>query len=187
MAVPIQQTPSSNIYLNAIQWGGWRWTDDPLPGTIITYYFRDGYYGQVWTDSEKAAYAAALQTWANVANLTFQQVYTYAEADLVEDLRASASYLGSHETPEDAFVYDGTAWGEYVRNGDGWTLAGRQAGGYGFITLVHEIGHGLGLAHPHDTGGGSTRFRRQQSQSGHLHHDVLQRRLANRPIRSAAQ
>ena len=158
MADPQQTTPSSNIYLNAIQWGGWRWTDDPLLGTTITYYLRDGQYGQIWQDFEEAAYRAALQTWANVANLTFQEVDTYAEADLVEDLRGSASYLGSHETPEHADLYDGTAWGEYVRSGDGWTSSGLLAGGYGFITLVHELGHGLGLAHPHDTGGGSGRF-----------------------------
>ena len=69
-----------------------------------------------------------------------------------------ANYLGFHEVPEDASLIDGTAWGEYVRNGDGWTASGLQAGGTGFITLVHEIGHGLGLAHPHDNGGGSARF-----------------------------
>lgn len=30
-----------------------------------------------------------------------------------------------------------------------------DAGGYDFVTLTHEILHGLGLAHPHDTGGRS--------------------------------
>lgn len=157
MADPQQTTPSDNIYLDAIQWGGWRWNDAPA-GTTITYYLRDGQFGQTWQTFEEAAYRAALQTWANVANLTFQEVFTYNTADLVEDLRASAPYLGSHETPEHAYLTDGTAWGEYVRSGDGWTSSGLLAGGYGFITLVHELGHALGLAHPHDTGGGSGVF-----------------------------
>jgi serralysin len=168
MAIPEHITPSSNIYLNAIQWGGWRWTDDPSPGTIITYYLRDGQYGQTWSDFEANAYGNALQTWANVANVTFQEVTTYAAADLVEDLRANASYVGWHETPEDAALLDGTAWGEYVRSGNGWTEAGLMPGGYGFITLVHEIGHGLGLAHTHDDGGGSKRFPGVTSAYGDL-------------------
>ena len=89
MAVPEQTTPSSNTYLNAIQWGGWRWTDESPSGTTtITYYLRDGQYGQTWQSFEEAAYRAALQTWANVANLTFREVFTYGEANFVEDLRA---------------------------------------------------------------------------------------------------
>jgi hypothetical protein len=31
-----------------------------------------------------------------------------------------------------------------------------QQGGFSFVTLIHEFGHGMGLAHPHDTGGGSS-------------------------------
>ena len=37
-------TPSTNPYLNAIEWGGWRWDDNPADGadkdgTLISYYF----------------------------------------------------------------------------------------------------------------------------------------------------
>src|SRR5262245_47045731 len=89
--------PSSNPFLNAIQWGGWLYTDGSIPGTNITYYFSPAgtnlntVYGttlfgvsQNWTSSQMAAFQAALQTWANVADITFTQVFTAAEADLVE-------------------------------------------------------------------------------------------------------
>jgi serralysin len=33
-----------------------------------------------------------------------------------------------------------------------------QKGSYNYITIVHELGHAIGLAHPHDTGGNSTIF-----------------------------
>lgn len=33
-----------------------------------------------------------------------------------------------------------------------------EIGGFDYITLIHELGHGLGLAHPHDNGGFSTIF-----------------------------
>ena len=30
-----------------------------------------------------------------------------------------------------------------------------QKGSYNYITIVHELGHAIGLAHPHDSGGNS--------------------------------
>ena len=55
------------------------------------------------------------------------------------------------------FWRDGFGWDEHgpdVPDADG-SNGGLEVGGYGFYTLIHEFGHGLGLAHPHDTGGGS--------------------------------
>jgi serralysin len=171
-STPTQTTPSTNVFLNALQWGGWHWTDGGSAGTNITYYFhpggRDltGVFGAgsgtslTWLSYEEAAYEAALQQWANVANITFTEVFSYSEADFVEFiyLNSSSTVLGAHETPESASGSDGTAWGAYNDAGTGWDSSGLQNGGYGFVTLVHEIGHGLGLAHPHDNGGGSGLF-----------------------------
>lgn len=162
---------SSNTFVNALQWGGWRWDDGSGPGTNITYYFRGegwdlddltGGFGDVsaeWYAYEQQAYRNALQEWANVANITFTEVTSYGAADFVEyNYEAPGTMLGVHETPDDAYFSDGTAWGGYAWNGRGWSESGLNKGGFGYITLVHEIGHALGLAHPHDDGGGSSLF-----------------------------
>ena len=36
-----------------------------------------------------------------------------------------------------------------------WNAVDLQQGGFSFVTLIHEFGHGHGLAHPHDNGGHS--------------------------------
>jgi Ca2+-binding RTX toxin-like protein len=75
---------------------------------------------------------------------------------LVPDGFLSPGTLGQHDTPDIAsplfgfFNYEGRGWDYTTSNG------GLQIGGYGYFTIVHELGHAIGLAHPHDNGGGST-------------------------------
>jgi serralysin len=112
------------------------------------------------TSTERTAIKQALQAYANVAKITFTEVSTYAAADLVELVYfgADSNALGAHETPEQALFSDGKAWGAFNFNGVGWDSDGLKKGGFGFDTILHELGHALGLAHPHDDGGGSTVF-----------------------------
>ena len=48
--------------------------------------------------------------------------------------------------------------GVFNTAGFGWTTSSLVQGGYGFVTIIHELRHGMGLAHPHDNGGTSTIF-----------------------------
>jgi len=76
---------------------------------------------------------------------------------------ADVQFLKSHvkngrsfaETP---FLYDGADKPLVVLNNDAeqWTPTSIAPGGYMRMVIAHEVGHALGLAHPHDLGGGST-------------------------------
>jgi serralysin len=62
------------------------------------------------------------------------------------------SLLGSMSPPD--YGDEGTA--QFNSADERWNAQMLQQGGFSFVTLIHEFGHGHGLAHPHDTGGGSS-------------------------------
>jgi len=99
-------------------------------------------------DGQIAAIKASLQAWANVTNLTFVEV---SEPGTVADLRFANSSV-----PPTAEAYfpsndptGGDAWMGPQHQGTSWI-----PGTDNYSTMPHEIGHALGLKHPHDTGGG---------------------------------
>jgi serralysin len=93
---------------------------------------------------QQAQTRLVLQSWADVANLTFTESGKAGEGHL-----SFASYSVSHG--EAAFAY-------YPTSGESWYWvadeyrynAEPELGSYGRQTLTHEIGHNLGLAHPGD-------------------------------------
>jgi Ca2+-binding RTX toxin-like protein len=61
------------------------------------------------------------------------------------------SLLGSMSPPQESD--EGLA---QFNSGDyRWNETNLQQGGFSFVTLIHEFGHGHGMAHPHDNGGRS--------------------------------
>ena len=115
----------------------------------------DGVTSEGFNAYEIGQFMAAFAAIEAVINVTFTVVNSPAQADLnlVLDTNEVGSILGYFNPPGTSNA------GVGVFNGDAWdrTPGGDlEVGGYGYVTIVHELLHGLGLAHPHDTGGTST-------------------------------
>lgn len=112
---------------------------------------------QAW---EKEAFLEAFDLYEQVADLVFVEVNSRAEADFKiitynGTPGAGASLLGRMSPPNEQ--NEGQA--EFNSGDVRWTEAGLERGGFYFPTLIHEFGHGLGMAHPHDNGGRSSIMR----------------------------
>jgi len=160
---------TGNVYIDGILWGGNYWTSGSSSTTTIDYSFWnsgtasfDDAYDDIaqnpydWFAGEKASMVNALNTWSGVANIQFLNAgdnnasatlgfYNVGNAD-------ADGFLGAFYPPGT----DGQGIGYFNWEGEGWNVGGMAQGDFGFITLIHELGHGLGLAHPHDNGGGSS-------------------------------
>ena len=99
---------------------------------------------------DRVYFAKALQAWANVANLHFVPVAD--NATVVGDIRAA------YTTP-DADDGNTVAWAYYPHAaafaGDDWFSIKNEAaterwnpGSYAYMSVLHELGHALGLKHP---------------------------------------
>jgi Ca2+-binding RTX toxin-like protein len=150
-------TPSGNEYVQALL------NDTALkPGAVITYVLQGNpgdtgaHGGALWaTDGRAAAFAAALQEWANVANVSFVESATpytgsgsTAGYDWIETLGTlDEGVLGEHSLPA-----EGTGGGTFNLDSGFFDGSNVAFGGLGFSTFVHETGHGIGLVHPHPEG-----------------------------------
>ena len=110
-----------------------------------------------WNTHERTQALAALSHYSTFINLGFRATSDLASADAVVvtvDTIGGGGTLGYFTEPSG----DEPAVGVFARGEFGWTEGGEGGlaqGGYGWVTLIHEFGHALGLAHPHDNGGGT--------------------------------
>lgn len=148
--------------LDAINWGNTR--VDTGEGNVVEVYFAqagevfDGVTSSGWNAYEIRQARAAFANYERFLDVEFVIVDQAEGADFRLVTSPDIDALGYMYPPDAEF---GDLQGIGVFNnapGTGWASApggGLDQGGFGFITLIHEFGHGMGLAHPHDNGGGS--------------------------------
>ena len=104
----------------------------------------------VFNEAQKASVRTALDYFASFSGLEFTELT--GEADRDADLMFAES--GRPSTAWAYYPSDGD-WG-----GDAWfnrtSYNNPVTGNYAWSTVMHEIGHGLGLKHGHQSGGGGT-------------------------------
>ena len=155
-----------NIYIDALVWGKAGWNTGSGP---VTYWFGassdkpaigapNGGRVDGWSAAEKAAFETAIANYEAVCGLDFQQAASAQSADIVW-WQVPSSYwgddgtLGEHEIPDGTSPHkvDGQIWGYFgYEETASWNYL--KLGGDGYNTVIHELGHAVGLAHPFDGG-----------------------------------
>lgn len=100
-------------------------------------------------ESDREHFKNALQKWANVANIDFTEIKETAHN--VGDIRAA--YTGNdHSINAQAWAYlpaNSASAGDIWFNNNGSSSSEYwEPGSYEFMTVMHELGHALGLKHP---------------------------------------
>lgn len=146
--------------LDAIDWNVQ--LDDPN----VTYYFAtqgetfmDELTDSPWSSYQKQQARDALAEYSKISLLSFSEVLSPTNADFI----LTKNFLDSSNTgrmipPDPQFdPIQGIGW--FNTNPTFWSDAnGRllDKGAFGYGNFIHEFGHGLGLSHPHDDGGGTS-------------------------------
>ena len=144
---------------------GYAW--DTSQSTTIGWSLSFGKEGEYWLDPIETIekLGAALETYSDIANIQFEFLGYHNSTDLTNSLGADITFSLDGNNVE--FSND-EIWakgyfpdGNQPKRGDIYlninsaanTLPSYDLGSQGFFLALHEIGHALGLKHPHDDAG----------------------------------
>ena len=165
-------TPTSNGNVSNVTLSGWhhidslidgkKWGGSTGTGVNLTYsfgewgssYYKTNYHDNMpfsnfgtLTSIQRTAAKNALAAWSEIANINFTQVIdSKTVAGDIRFAKSSNTGTASAYTPG-AFTEAGDVW---FSHSDNYNTATK--GTYGYLTFLHEIGHALGLKHPHESG-----------------------------------
>ena len=165
--------PNDNQFINGVLWGT-KWTN--LPNNEFTYTINWGNStknsitenGVILefiepTTATRNSVNQCMNDLAEFINVKVRYVEEVNNAILSFNFIPSSkiSYLGYAIPPNPDYndnnidQYDNTPGNIFIGYN---TSMNFQKGSYNYITIVHELGHAIGLAHPHDNGGSSVIF-----------------------------